>query len=232
MTLRIVHLYPSELGIFGDVGNVTALEMRARWSGIDVTIENVGVSDSVPEKADIYMIGSGSTAGVSAVAEVMPSLSRALTRARSAGATLIAIGAGMHLLGSRIEIRRGEHAAGAGLFDASSELRAERLVGPVAGRVGGHEVAGYVNSGHALEGSVVPLVENIHGLPIATDGVSLDGILGTNLHGPFLPMNSRIADDIIEKHTGVAVDLDEPRVRRATEAARRSRESLRRELGL
>ena len=232
MNLRIVHLYPNELGIFGDVGNVTALEMRARWSGSDVSVENVGASDPVPHNADIYVIGSGSTAGVSAVAEVMPSLSRALTRARSAGATLIAIGAGMHLLGSRIEIRRGEHVDGAGLMDTSSELRAERLVGPVVGQLGGHEVAGYVNSGHVLVGSAVPLVEDIHGLPISSDGVSLGGILGTNLHGPFLPMNPRIADDIIEKHTGIVVDLDDPRVSRATEAARRSRDSLRRELAL
>ena len=232
MTLRIVHLYPRELGMFGDVGNVIALQMRARWSGIVASVESVGVSDAVPENADIYMIGSGSTAGLRAVAEAMPTLARSLTRAHSAGATVIAIGAGLQLLGSRVDIADGESVDGAGLIDATSTLRVERLVGPLSGSVGKQGVTGYVNSGHRLSGTFNPLVEQIEGLSIESDGVNADGILGTHLHGPFLPMNPKFADDIIEKHTGVAVYQDDPRVSRATEAASHSRVALRRELGL
>jgi hypothetical protein len=44
-------------------------------------------------------------------------------------------------------------------------------------------------------------------------------------------MNPRFADEIILRHTGTSVDLDEPRVARATHAAKKSRESLRREFG-
>ena len=36
--LRILHLYPAELGINGDAGNVLALAERARWRGIDAEI--------------------------------------------------------------------------------------------------------------------------------------------------------------------------------------------------
>ena len=36
MDLRIAHLYPDLMSIYGDRGNVIALEQRARWRGIDV----------------------------------------------------------------------------------------------------------------------------------------------------------------------------------------------------
>ena len=232
MTLRIVHLFPDEMGIFGDVGNVTALAKRAQWSGIQVSVENIGLSDAVPDGADVYMIGSGSTAGLRAVASTVPKLSRALARAITSGATIVAIGAGLHVLSTRLTIAEGETVDGVGLLDATTELRPQRLVGPVAGRVGARDVTGYVNSGHEIIGTYRPLIQHIEGLAIATDGVDAPGILGTHLHGPFLPMNPQFADDIIEKHTGVVVDLNDPRVRRATEAASRSRDALRRELGI
>jgi len=232
MTLRIVHLFPDEMGIFGDVGNVTALAKRAQWSGIRVSVENIGLSDAVPDGADVYMLGSGSTAGLRAVLATMPKLSRALSRANSSGATIVAIGAGLHVLSARLTIADSESFDGVGLLDATSQLRSQRLVGPVAGRVGSRDVTGYVNSGHDIIGTHRPLIEHIEGIEIVTDGVDAPGILGTHLHGPFLPMNPQFADDIIEKHTGVSVDTNDQRVRRATEAASRSRDALRRELGI
>ncbi len=33
MSIVVVHLYPRELGINGDVGNVLALQKRAQWRG-------------------------------------------------------------------------------------------------------------------------------------------------------------------------------------------------------
>jgi CobQ-like glutamine amidotransferase family enzyme len=232
MTFRIVHLFPNELGIFGDVGNVTALEMRARWSGVDVLVETVDLSDAIPTSADVYVIGSGSTAGLRAVSTVMPALSRALNKAHADGATVVGIGAGLHLLTTRVEMAAGEAIDGVGLIDAVSVPRVERLVGPVSAFAGAQEVAGYMNTGHELVGAHTALIEKIEGLSVDGDGVSARGILGTHLHGPFFPMNPHFADGIIEKHTGVAVNQLDSRVERATHAAFESRGSLRREMGL
>ena len=47
--ITIVHLYPRELGINGDVGNVTALRRRAEWRGMPVEVVDVGPGDALPE---------------------------------------------------------------------------------------------------------------------------------------------------------------------------------------
>ena len=59
MNLTIVHLYPRELGINGDVGNVTALRRRAEWRGMPVRVVDVGPGDALPDTAHLVHIGSG-----------------------------------------------------------------------------------------------------------------------------------------------------------------------------
>ncbi|HEV7741947.1 MAG TPA: cobyric acid synthase, partial [Pseudolysinimonas sp.] len=57
--ITIVHLYPRELGINGDVGNVTALARRAGWRGLDLNVIGVGAGDTLPPQAHLVHIGSG-----------------------------------------------------------------------------------------------------------------------------------------------------------------------------
>ena len=46
--LRIVHLYATEMNIYGDNGNVQVLRRRLEWRGIDVEVSRVGVGDPLP----------------------------------------------------------------------------------------------------------------------------------------------------------------------------------------
>ena len=50
MDLRIAHLYPDLMSIYGDRGNVLALSQRARWRGIDVEVRpyTAGTAFDVP----------------------------------------------------------------------------------------------------------------------------------------------------------------------------------------
>ena len=57
--IRIVHLYPRELGINGDVGNVTALRRRAQWRGASAEVIGVGAGDALPADAHLVHVGSG-----------------------------------------------------------------------------------------------------------------------------------------------------------------------------
>ena len=51
--LRILHLYPAELGINGDAGNVLAIAERARWRGIDVETVAHAPGAELPPSADM-----------------------------------------------------------------------------------------------------------------------------------------------------------------------------------
>lgn len=64
MSLRIVHLYPKEMNIYGDLGNIITLKQRLIQRGIEVSYATVGLSDQNIVKTefpdgDIYFMGGG-----------------------------------------------------------------------------------------------------------------------------------------------------------------------------
>jgi len=60
MDLRITHLYPDLMAIYGDRGNVITLAQRARWRGIDVDVREHHAGDALdPDWADLYFFGGG-----------------------------------------------------------------------------------------------------------------------------------------------------------------------------
>ena len=60
MELRICHLYPDVLNLYGDRGNIIALTRRARERGIDVTVTDCPVGSTVrASEHDVFFIGGG-----------------------------------------------------------------------------------------------------------------------------------------------------------------------------
>ena len=57
--LKIGHLYPKLLNIYGDGGNIITLTKRAEWRGIEVNIDEINTGDSSIKEHDIYFIGGG-----------------------------------------------------------------------------------------------------------------------------------------------------------------------------
>ena len=58
--LRICHLYPDLLNLYGDRGNIMVLVQRARWRGLPVTVTEVGLGEAVaPDAGDLFFIGGG-----------------------------------------------------------------------------------------------------------------------------------------------------------------------------
>ena len=225
--VHIVHLFPESLGLFGDAGNVLALHKRMEWRGIDSRVSRVELGQTIPAAADVYVIGSGSRNSVRAVAEHINEITDALSGARSRGATILAIGAGLHLLTNRLDWADGSTTRGAGLVNAVSEPRAARLVGEFVGRARGTDVAGFINTGHRIVGDVPAHITEVSGLDIENDGIEIDSIMGTHSHGSYLPMNPSIADDIIRRITGQAsLDDSDERIVRATLAAEKSRGAI------
>lgn len=58
--LNICHLYPDILNLYGDRGNLMALEKRCLWRGIEVNISHISLGDLFDsEEHDIVFIGGG-----------------------------------------------------------------------------------------------------------------------------------------------------------------------------
>lgn len=60
MKLKIAHLYPDLLNLYGDSGNILCLEKRMKWRGIDCRIYRLDSAKLLRDNDyDIVFIGGG-----------------------------------------------------------------------------------------------------------------------------------------------------------------------------
>jgi CobQ-like glutamine amidotransferase family enzyme len=204
--LNIVHLYPRELGINGDVGNVMALRYRAGARGIPATVHSVGVGDPLPESVDLVHIGSGPVSGQEAVHSDLMDRAARLRELAASGVPFLGIAAGWQLLGQDIELADGSHVEGVGIFPSRVKLGLTRSVGEIVLRTRGGIVTGFENHSAvtALQDGADAFGEVLYGkgnTPSAeqnrAEGVRIGTSIGTSLHGPVLPMNPLVADELL-----------------------------------
>ena len=63
MKLKILHLYPKEMNLYGDHGNVLAIKRRCEWRGIDVEVVEHEPGNKIPDDIDIIFGGGGQDSG-------------------------------------------------------------------------------------------------------------------------------------------------------------------------
>jgi len=199
--LRILHLYPAELGINGDAGNVLALAERARWRGVDVDVVTHAPGGELPSSVDLIHIGSGPLSAQRAVHEDVLRIAPRLRAWRDAGVPILAIAGGWQLLGTELETAEGEVLAGAAVFPSRSALGARRHVGEIVVRLAdGTTIAGFENhSARTVLDGAEPLGRVLSGTGNdgSVEGVVVGASIGTHLHGPLLPMNPVLADRLL-----------------------------------
>lgn len=241
--LTIVHLYPRELGINGDVGNVTALTTRAGWRGIHATVHNHQPGDELPEKFDLVHIGSGPSSSQRAVHNDVMRIAPALRAAAAAGVPFLAVAGGWQLLSRGFRTPGGEEVAGADVFPSHTVIAGERAVGEIVVKTGSATLAGFENhSGTTtLDGDVAPLGTVISGSGNTpgtdrqrrTEGIRVGASIGTHLHGPFLPMNPAIADELLRAALHSTDDWPDSDAIRAVDAsAAKARQAIAARLGV
>ena len=227
--ITVVHLYPRELGINGDVGNVLALTKRAQWRGMSVTVVDHEVRAELPREAHFVHIGSGPASGQDLVRADLAGIAPTLRRWADDGIPFLAIAGGWQLLGRTLTDADGHQSEGVGVFPTHSTLTSARSVDEVYGSSELGPVAGFENHGSAFTSDVPDST-------IATDrGVVFGNRVATNLHGPFLPMNPAWADWLLERAAraaGVSMGDDDGRCAVADEFAAKSRAAVRARLGL
>ncbi len=211
MDLRLCHLYPDLLNLYGDRGNLMTLAGRARWRGIDVRVEDRGLGDALrPGDHDLYFIGGGEDRQQRLAAEdLRANKGSALRDAAASGAVVLAVCGGYQLLGHYYRPSEGEDLLGLGLLDLTTTHPGpsrRRLIGDIVIRcdvLGGRTLVGFENHGGRTElgPGVTPLGTVLSGFgnnaTDRTEGAVAGHVYGTYLHGPLLPKNPQFADHLI-----------------------------------
>jgi lipid II isoglutaminyl synthase (glutamine-hydrolysing) len=223
LELRLLALYPEQMNIYADRGNILFLQRRCEWRGIRFSYAGSGPGEGfAPGRHDLIYIGGGQDRDQELVAEDMLRSKRdAIANAVEDGAALLAVCGGYQLLGHSYQL--GERSIpGLGIADLETVREAgPRLIGNVSIEAdlgeGPEVLAGFENHGGRthLGPGAVPLGRVLHGHGNngrdGHEGVRRLNLIGTYLHGPLLPKNARLADRLIalalERRTG-----DRPRL--------------------
>ena len=224
MELRVLALYPDQMNIYADRGNIVFLRRRCEWRGIDFSYAGAGSGESIdPAAHDLFYIGGGQDRDQRLVAADMVRTKReALGSAADDGAVVLAVCGGYQLLGHSYQLGE-EKLPGLGLADLETVREpGARLIGNVAIEAdlgdGPRLLAGFENHGGRtyLGPGAQPLGRVVKGFgnngQDGFEGVRRDNMIGTYLHGPLLPKNAWLADRLIalalERRYGTRPDLD------------------------
>jgi hypothetical protein len=207
--LRIAHLYPSLLNVAGDGGNLIALQRRAEWRGI--AVETVAVEkDETPDfrTFDIVLFHGGQDVEMAVAARDFARKSPSLRDAAADGVVVFAVCAGLQLLGHRYISNDGEEMLGADILDLETRGGPQRFMqhaacevtidGVTETVVGFENHSGLTELGAGCEpfGRVIAGAGN-NGRD-GLEGARFRNVFATYLHGPCLPKNPWLTDELIK----------------------------------
>ncbi|MCR5135756.1 MAG: glutamine amidotransferase [Oscillospiraceae bacterium] len=206
MRLKICHLYPDVLNLYGDNGNIICLRERLRRRGIDCELQRVPIGEKADlSNADLVFIGGGQDFEQEVLLQDLRGGKAAELRAAiEDGVCVLAICGGYQMLGAYYETHDGTRCDFIGALDLYTVGSPQRMIGNTVFQCteecGGAELIGFENhSGKTRLGSgLKPLARVVvgHGNngEDGFEGAHYKNVFGSYSHGPLLPKNPAFCD--------------------------------------
>lgn len=204
MKLTIGHLYPDLLNLYGDRGNIQCLMKRCLWRGIEAETIAFELDDKIDfSNLDIVLLGGGSDREQMLVCEKLKEIQKDFKEYVEQGGVVIAICGGYQLLGNYYKTDMGT-IEGLSLVDMYTEQGEDRLIDNIVlqSELFDMPIVGFENhGGRTFIGKNKPLGKVLYGSgndgKSGYEGVVYKNVIGTYLHGPLLPKNPQLADELI-----------------------------------
>lgn len=204
MKLTIGHLYPDLLNLYGDRGNIQCLMKRCLWRGIEAETVSFELDDKIDfSNLDIVLLGGGSDREQMLVCEKLKEIQKDFKEYVEQDGVVIAICGGYQLLGNYYNTEKGKM-EGLSLVDMYTEQGENRLIDNIVlqSELFDMPIVGFENhGGRTFIGKNSPLGKVLYGSgndgKSGYEGVVYKNIIGTYLHGPLLPKNPQLADELI-----------------------------------
>lgn len=206
MELKICHLYPDVLNLYGDGGNILCMKRRLLWRGLgaEVTKLPIGASGSLASY-DLVFIGGGQDFEQQVLLEDLHrGRDREIRAAIDDGVVFLTICGGYQMMGHWYETYDGKRCDFIGALDLTTVGGKKRMIGnykfECTPSAGGSVVVGFENhSGRTYLGpGLEPLGRVLAGYgnngEDGTEGAHWKNVFGTYSHGPLLPKNPAFCD--------------------------------------
>ena len=209
MELKICHMYPDVLNLYGDRGNILCLTRRLLWRGIgaEVTRLPIGSGQSL-SGYDLVFIGGGQDFEQQVLLDDLHrGKDREIRAAVEDGLPFLTICGGYQMLGHYYETYDGKRCDFIGAVDLYTAGSDTRMIGNYKFQcepsAGGSVIVGFENhSGKTWLGSgIQPLGRVLAGYgnngEDGSEGVHYKNVFGTYSHGPLLPKNPEFCDFLL-----------------------------------
>ena len=222
MELKILHLYPDVLNMYGDRGNILCMEKRLQWRGIDVASSGCGLGEKLnAADFDIIMIGGSHDFDCDSIRnDLAGGKAKEIVAAVEDGKTVLAIDGGLQMMGRYFETPEGEkheYIGALDLYTVGGKSRKPRNYMFTLDEFPDVQVVGFEN--HAaktyLGKGVRPLGKIVHGFgnngEDGTEGARYKNVFASYGHGSLLPKNPAFCDYILKtalEHKYGAVQLE------------------------
>ena len=209
MELKICHMYPDVLNLYGDRGNVMCMQKRLEWRGIEATVTRLPIGSTASLAGfDLVFIGGGQDFEQQVLLEDLHrGKDREILAAVHDGMPFLTICGGYQMMGNYYETYDGVRCDFIGAVDLHTVGSEQRMIGNYKFRCGeesgGSVVVGFENhSGQTFLGEgVQPLGTVLAGFgnngKDGTEGARYLNVFGTYSHGPLLPKNPALCDHIL-----------------------------------
>ena len=218
MIVDILHLYPREMNLYGDHGNILTLQRRLEWRGFEARVHAYEPGDELPEKIDLIFGGGGQDSGQNKIEQDLAKIAPKLKEMIEDGTPALVVCGLYQLFGKSFITLGKQHINGANILPISTIAGPKRLIGNITIKTKFGQVVGYENhSGLTqLEESATPFGKVLKGHGNSgldgTEGCLYKNCIGTYLHGPILPKNPKVADFLLakalERQTGKPTTLE------------------------
>lgn len=204
-TIDVMSLYPRDMNIYGDWGNVLVVLRRLALYGYEPVLHRYNQGDDWPDHVDLILGGGGQDNGQKLITDDLFRRADLLRGLARDGVPMLMICGLYQLFGSYFQTVDGTRLEGIGVLDVFTEGRGRRMIGNLVEHTDDFgDVIGYENhSGQTfLRGDTAPLGQvDMDGTgnngEDHTEGARVHNVIGTYMHGSVLPKNPRLADHLI-----------------------------------
>lgn len=205
-SITILQLYPRDMNIYGDWGNVLTLKRRLEWHSYTPKLLEYNQGDTFPTGIDIIVGGGGQDSGQDTIQSDLLAISDNLRSLAEQHVPMLMICGLYQLFGTFFKTQDGHIIEGIGLLDIETHAGPERLTGNIITKSNDFgEIIGYENhSGQTFLGKNVQSFGRVlkgagNNGQDETEGARYKNVIGTYLHGSLLPKNPQVADYLIEQ---------------------------------
>jgi lipid II isoglutaminyl synthase (glutamine-hydrolysing) len=200
------HLYPKQMNVYGDLGNIITLQHRLKAYGYDVEYVSLDSLQHIKNNTiDILVGGGGQDSNQGIIQEDLLEFAEELKSQCNDGLVCLMICGMYQMFGRRFVLPDKTQIDGVGIIDAETKAGETRLIGNINIDSEFGQLVGFENhSGRTyLAKGVKPLGKVSKGAgnngETGEEGAVVNNVFGSYLHGPALVKNPAFADELIKR---------------------------------